>query len=72
MATWKVQIHGMRRPAIDLDQLLGVVLAMGRQLAEEERQRQLREAKQALDGARSQDDRSPAEQTPAAPVPEAR
>ena len=56
MATWKVQITGKRRPAIDPDQLLGAVLALGRQFAEENRQQHLREA------AKAQSERSPEEQ----------
>ena len=52
MATWKVQITAKRRPAIDPDQLLGAVLALGRQFAEEKRQ-QLRET------AKAQSERSP-------------
>lgn len=47
MATWKVKISGTQRPVLDPDQLLGAVLALGRQLAEEKRQEQLRQAAKA-------------------------
>jgi len=55
MTMWKVYISGTQRPVLDLDQLLGAVLALGRQLAEEERRRQLREARKALDRAGRRD-----------------
>ena len=47
MATWKVHINGKQRSALDPEQLLGAVLALGRQFAEEKRRRHLREARQA-------------------------
>lgn len=64
MATWKVKISGSQRPVLDPDLLLAAVLALGRQLAEEERQKQLREAAKALRAGKpvepSKAERSPA------------
>lgn len=69
MATWKVQITGKQRPVLDPDQLLAAVLALGRQFAEEQRQRQLREAAKAQSAA-APNEPSKAERSPATSRPE--
>jgi hypothetical protein len=46
MTTWKVRITGKQKAAPDVDLLLAAVIALGRQLRDEQRRRSAREAKQ--------------------------
>lgn len=60
MATWKVRISGKQKSTLDVDLLLAAVMALGRQLQEEEQQRRAREAKRAQRTAKPNDAESTA------------